>query len=98
MKQIEISPSIPMSLINWEKTGDETDPQARLTAHIIIAGVKMFLEAWQVSYDENGSQYAVGQSWRSDDHDTLCAMMDCEFSTATIDEREYVLVATPTAR
>lgn len=88
-------PAIPMHLIQWQDTGDETNPKARLLAHIRIGDVDMHLEAWEVFEVPEIGQCAVGASMRDDDHAALCDMMGGAFTTTEIDGRSYVLVATP---
>lgn len=88
-------PTIPMHLIQWQETGDETNPKARLLAHIKIGDVDMHLEAWEVYDDVVLGQCAVGASMREDDHAALCDIMGGAFTTTEIGGRTYVLVATP---
>ena len=88
-------PSLPIGLLQWDETGVEHDPKARLLSHIRIGDLDMHLEAWAVTRDAEGVQCADPASMRSDDFDALCNMMDCSFTTTEIDGREYILVATP---
>jgi hypothetical protein len=87
-------PQIKLDQIHWEETGDDENPRARLLAHIQIGPVDMHLEAWEVD-ESDGDQCAVPDSMRSTEHELLCGMMDCTFSTIKIEGRTYVLVATP---
>lgn len=88
-------PTIPLESIQWDATGEEHDPSARLLAHIRIGRLNMHLEAWAVERDEAGVQRALESTMRADDFNSLCLMMDTSFITVEIDGRDYVLVATP---
>lgn len=88
-------PTIPLELLQWDETGGEGDPQARLLAHIQIGDLSMHLEAWAVTKDAEGHQRATPATLRGDDFDLLCDMMDCQFTTIAIDGRDYILIATP---
>lgn len=92
-------PYILLEDLNWDEIGAESDPKARLLAHIRIAGLDMHLEAWEVEYVDHPDglqvQCAKEASLSADSFDKLCAMMDSSFVTTEIDGREYVLVATP---
>ena len=89
------SPRIPLEALKWNPCGPDDDPDCRLLAHINIAGLDMHLEAWEIDQDDHDFQSVREETMRSDDFDTLASIMDCRFETITIDEREYVLVATP---
>ncbi|MCO5730115.1 hypothetical protein [Rhizobium sp. SSA_523] len=88
-------PTIPLGILQWDDTGADTDPRARLLAHINIGGLDMHLEAWAVHRDDEGVQHADPTSMRRDDFDSLCTMMDTTFTTIDIGGRDYILIATP---
>lgn len=91
-------PAIDDYALTWDETGHESDPAARLLAHIRIAGLDMHLEAWAITYDEDGMQEVTAATMRSDAFGTICDIMDTAFETTTINGREYVLIATPYGR
>ena len=76
----------------WESTGDEEDPSARilLRENVSINGTGFHLEGWAV--DDEG--YAL---YGEDDLSQIAAGVgaDGPFETVTIRGREYALVMTP---
>lgn len=88
------SPRIDASAINWHETGDQSDPTARLTAHISIAGCDMHLEALAVDHTKHRPT-AVTASMRREMLASMMKSLECEFSTTTINDRAYFLIATP---
>lgn len=88
-------PTIPLDQLDWLQTGEDHDPGARLLAHIRIGDLDMHLEAWAVEGGEDTRQFAVDSSMRSDAFDSLSEMMECSFTTAEIEGRDYFLIATP---
>lgn len=98
MTHLTSPPSIPLDALQWEENGPDKDPKARLYHHIRVAGVDMHLEAWEVELDDKGNQIARAESIRAFDFDTMQTMMDCQFETVTINDREYFLIAVPYGR
>ncbi len=77
----------------WEETGPDNDPKSRLLTQITINGCNMHLEAWQIHSDSDDQVAKWGTL--QDDLGTLQNMMDCDFQTTKIGQRNYVLVCTP---
>lgn len=92
-------PSIDIPDSAWEAAGDYDecspgDERARLRTTIVVAGILMHLEAYQVSDDIEDEQHVIdGQL------DSILTNLvgDGAYPLATkiIDGREYILVATP---
>lgn len=95
MSYLQNPPAIAGAAIIWTECGDESDPSARLLAHIRIAGLDMHLEAWAVTTDADGMQQATEETRRAEEFDQLCTMMDTTFETVEIRGRQYILIATP---
>ncbi len=102
-EQINTKPAEPHITIPpeaWEPTGsgdpakpeEGDDPTSRLLTSVWINGTPMHLEAYAVT-DEDG-QRAADEAF-ADDLASLQNIQDTSFRTTTINEREYVLVATP---
>lgn len=90
-------PTIPLEAIVWNECGEESDPAARMLAHVKIGSLDMHLEAWQIENIDD-CQFATEASMRTGDFNELAGMMDSTFQTIEIDGRDYVLVATPYGR
>lgn len=89
------SPQIPLDKIEWDATGTDVDPRARLVAHIRIGPLDMHLEAWELEPDDGNIQAVSPASWRSEGFDTIADVMECKFQPIDIDGRAYFLIATP---
>ena len=85
--------AIDVTAPTWGETGPEDDPKSHLLATIQLHGVSMHLEAWQV-VTVDGVQVA---KWDGLDTKltTAQSIMECEFQTAHIGRRDYVLICTP---
>jgi hypothetical protein len=90
-------PDLPAGEIQWtDATCDDTHPGHKLVASISIAGCPMCLEAHEVLYTEHGMQ-----EFRALEDDLVAiheaTSMDGPWQTVRIQDREYVLIATPVA-
>lgn len=87
--------SIEITETEWETTGPEGNPRARLLAQIDVCGLPMHLEAYEVRNDPEMGQ-VIADNYFAAEWSGICALnTDSPFMTMEIGGREYVLIAQP---
>jgi hypothetical protein len=79
---------------DWEDSGPDNDPTARLLAAITLNGCPMHLEAYAVIEDATGQRFE-DEAFIDQENAVLSVLVDGAARTVEINGRDYVLVATP---
>lgn len=79
----------------WEPNGDLADPLNCLYGTLVIAGLDLHLEAWEIR-TEDEFQTTVSEDYAGEFELLYGAFSaDGHFQTTTINGREYVIFASP---
>lgn len=87
-------PTIALDAIQWRDSSENGD-KSRLLGTIRLGDVDLHVEAYESTIDDEGVQQFRGSYGESADE--VYAAIGCSgaWYTATIEGREYVLIATP---